>query len=232
MDYNTDEIVNAYQSARLRYIRVDESDKHFKAFVPQIEQDPVIQVQAAPTMMKPKGKKDFDSYVESIARSLLGVAICLLPEEQRKRQELAGTVNQRKTEESKETPKSDAEEEEKNPTIIGIVVLGWGGIDPSVAHHRNASIGISLAKPYQNKGYGREAINWMLDWAFKHAGLHSVAICVASYNPRGIHLYQDIGFVLEGRRREIIWCNRGWHDELEFGMTEKEWEILRGLKPM
>lgn len=206
MDYITDEITKAYQSKRLQYIRADESDEHFKAFIPQIEQDPVIQVLAAPDMLQPKGKKQMDSYLESVTKSLLGVAVCLLPE-----------------------ATSDSVEQ---PVIIGVMCLGWGGIPQDVAHHRSAHIGISLAKPYQNKGYGREAINWMLDWAFKHAGLHSVAICSASFNPRGVHLYEDMGFVLEGRRRETIWFNRGWHDELEFGMTEREWEVLRGIKPM
>ncbi|PNY25103.1 Uncharacterized protein TCAP_04962 [Tolypocladium capitatum] len=229
MEHITDDVLNAFSSPRLRYIRADASDAHFKAFIPQIEQDPVIQAFAAPTLLQPKSAKNMESYAENIASSLLGVAVCLLPEEEeehRRRQEVAGLSEPSLREKSK------GEEEDKKPTIIGIMCLGWGGIPPSEAHHRRAAIGISLARPYQNKGYGREAINWMLDWAFKHAGLHSVSICSVSFNPRGVHLYQDLGFVLEGRRREVAWFNRGWHDELEFGMTEREWEVLRGAKPM
>lgn len=99
-------------------------------------------------------------------------------------------------------------------------------------HHRNAEIGITILKEHQGKGYGREAINWMLDWGFKHAGLHTIGITTASYNPRAVHLYESMGFVVEGRRRQTIWQNRGWHDLIELGMTEKEWEALRGLAPM
>jgi RimJ/RimL family protein N-acetyltransferase len=145
-----------------------------------------------------------------MSKALLGVAICLRPSEE---------------EEKQQEPSS----EKKKPTIIGTMCLGWGGISPRTAHHRSAHMGIVLAKPYQNKGYGREAINWMLDWAFKHAGLHTVCMIAASFNQRGIHLYQDIGFRLEGRRKEVCYFNRGWYDELDFGMTEHEWEKLRGL---
>ncbi|KAF5664814.1 GNAT family acetyltransferase acetyltransferase [Fusarium heterosporum] len=209
MDYTTSEIVNAYESDRLRYIKADKSDVNLQQFVPQILQDPVIQALTAPGMLLPKGQKEFDSFIQSVVDSLLGVAICLKDEQ---------------------TPPSDEGDSNKNtPTIIGIMCIGWGGISPSTAHHRNAEIGISLAKSHQGKGYGREAINWMLDWGFRHAGLHTIGITTASFNPRAEYLYRDMGFTFEGKRRDTIWQNRGWHDLVMFGMTESEWESLRGL---
>ncbi|KAF4992150.1 hypothetical protein FGRMN_7356 [Fusarium graminum] len=210
MDYTTSEIVNTYESDRLRYIKADKSDVNLQRFVPQILQDPVIQALTAPGMLLPKGQKEFDSYIQSVVDSLLGVAICLKDEQ---------------------TPPSDVGDPNENtPVIIGIMCIGWGGIPPSTAHHRNAEIGISLAKPHQGKGYGREAINWMLDWGFRHAGLHTVGITTASFNLRAEYLYRDMGFTFEGKRRHIIWQNRGWHDLVMFGMTESEWESLRGLR--
>ncbi|KAL4728076.1 hypothetical protein ACLX1H_004796 [Fusarium chlamydosporum] len=199
MDYTTDEIVNAYQSERLEYIKAVQSDINLQDVALEILQDPVIQALTAPTILHPKGQNECESYLKSVCDSLLGVAICL------------------------------RDGNDKTPRIIGIMCIGWGGISPSVAHHRNAEIGISLRKEYQGKGYGREAINWMLDWGFRHAGLHTIGLTTASFNPRAVHLYQSMGFTLEGRRRGTIWQNRGWHDLIEFGMTEKEWETLRGL---
>lgn len=109
------------------------------------------------------------------------------------------------------------------------MTLGWGGIHPDVAHHRNTFVSISLAKEYQGRGYGREAINWILDWGFRHAGMHSIGIETACYNTRAMYLYKDMGFTPEGRRRETIWQNRKWYDLVQYGMTEKEWEKLRGI---
>ncbi|KAJ4248790.1 hypothetical protein NW762_012628 [Fusarium torreyae] len=201
MDYTTPGIADAFQSTRLEYVRAEKSDTNLQKFVPEIVQDPVIQAMAAPSILQPQGQTAVDSYLDSVVSSLLGVAICL-------RHEAKG---------------------DSSPTIIGIMCIGWGGISPSVAHHRTAEIGISLAKPYQGQGYGREAINWMLDWGFRHAGLHSIGLTTASYNPKAVHLYESMGFTLEGKRRDTIWQNRKWYDLIEFGMTEEEWEKLRGL---
>jgi GNAT superfamily N-acetyltransferase len=202
MDYTTEDIVNAFKSERLQYIKADKSDPRLQKVALEILQDPVIQALTAPTILHPKGQKECDSYLQSVCDSLLGVGIYL-------RDDNAPVLQ-----------------------LIGIMCIGWGGISPTVMHHRNAEIGITLLKEHQGKGYGREAINWMLDWGFKHAGLHTIGITTASFNPRAAHLYESMGFVPEGRRRGTIWQNRGWHDLIEFGMTEKEWEVLRGLTPM
>jgi RimJ/RimL family protein N-acetyltransferase len=202
MDYTTDEIVNAYRSERLEYIKADKNDTNLQQIALKVLQDPVMQALTAPTVLHPKGQQECDSYLQSVCDALLGVAICL------------------------------RDENTDTPRIIGIMCIGWGGISATVAHHRNAEIGISILKDYQGKGYGREAINWMLDWGFRHAGLHTIGISTASFNPRATHLYESMGFVHEGIRRGTIWQNRGWHDLINFGMTEKEWEVLRGLPPV
>lgn len=93
---------------------------------------------------------------------------------------------------------------------------------------RAGAISICLGPEFQNKGYGREAINWMVDWAFEYWGLHRVAIGTVSYNERALHLYRDVGFVEEGRKREIIYLGLKWHDLIDFSMLVDEWKTLRG----
>ncbi|KAF4450386.1 hypothetical protein F53441_6510 [Fusarium austroafricanum] len=213
MDYTTHDIVNAFKSDRLEYVRIDKCNEDMKKLALAMQDDPIIQVMAAPTVLQPKGQKDLDSYLESLSSALLGVAISL-------REEQDSTLED----------KGDENDKKKSRTFIGILCIGWGGISPAVAHHRNAEMGITLLKDYQSKGYGREAINWMLDWGFRHAGLHTIGITCADYNPRALHLYENIGFTVEGRRRATIWQNRKWYDLVEMGMTEDEWEVLRGLE--
>ncbi|KND93022.1 SPBc2 prophage-derived uncharacterized N-acetyltransferase YokL [Tolypocladium ophioglossoides CBS 100239] len=218
MDPVVHEAQMAFRSARLKYIKIDEADEHVKAFLPQVEGDPVVLALASPALLRPRGKKELDWYAEQQTKAYLGVAICLVPSE---------GVQAACTPDGDST--GDKKDEREKPTIIGTMCLGWGGIPASTAHHRTASIGITLSSAHQNRGYGREAINWMLDWAFKHGAMHTVSICAYSYNERGAHLYEDIGFQPEGRRREVVWFNRKWYDELWFGMTEHEWEKLRGM---
>lgn len=58
------------------------------------------------------------------------------------------------------------------------------------------------------------------------AGMHSVSLECVGYNERAIHVYEKLGFVLEGRRRQQLWFRGTWHDTVEFGMLESEWREL------
>lgn len=226
MDYTElmDELATAFQSARLHYTRVSSLDEGVRSFMPQIVQDPVIQAFSSSQMLRPKGRRDCDSTIDWATSSLLGVAICLRPQEKSQDDEEGDAKS--KDGKASQRP-SDRLVDKENGKVIGVMCINYPNNSTTATHHRNAEIGINLGTAYQGQGYGREALNWMLDWGFKHAGLHTISIIAASYNPRAVHLYKSIGFVEEGRRRETIWQNRKWYDLVEFGMTENDWEKLR-----
>lgn len=84
-------------------------------------------------------------------------------------------------------------------------------------------MGIRIIPEGQGKGYGSEAIKWVLEWGFLVAGLHRVSIGCFAFNEGARRLYERLGFVVEGRTREVAWKNGGWHDCIEMGMLEGEW---------
>ncbi|CAG9942867.1 unnamed protein product [Clonostachys rosea f. rosea IK726] len=218
MDAFFDGLSNAFSSERLYYIKADEGDENLREFLPRVEDDPTTQALVSTHLLRPKGKADIDETMKGLSASLLGVSICLKPREEAKQND----------DQTKETQSPDGKI--TRPNIIGFVVLGWGGIPASQVVNRRASIGISLSSEYHNKGYGREAFNWMLDWAFRYAGLHTVFLNVFPYNEKAVRLYKSLGFVQEGRLRETRYFNRKWHDELLFAITEDEWEKIRGIE--
>jgi RimJ/RimL family protein N-acetyltransferase len=87
---------------------------------------------------------------------------------------------------------------------------------------------IQICREEQGKGYGSEAIKWVLEWGFLAAGLHRVSIACFSFNEGARRLYERLGFVVEGRAREVVWKNGGWHDSIMMGMLEGEWRANRG----
>ena len=88
---------------------------------------------------------------------------------------------------------------------------------------------VATAPEHQGKGYGSEAVQWALGWGFDMAGLHRIGIEAFSYNEGAMRLYEKLGFVMEGRRREEIWFDGGWHDFVTYGMLEGEWrERMKG----
>lgn len=214
----TDKLRTGYQSERLHYIPIHEDDENVKAYNTEMMNDPSVHALASSLLLRPQGKNEIDLMIKMFNQALMGVAICLLPSEK-----ILG-------EDATEDKESDQGDKKPKPIIIGSICLGWGGIPPAMTQNRTAALGITLLPRYQNKGYGREAINWALDWAFRHAGLHTVEIGTASFNERAVHLYKDIGFVPTGCRREARWYNRQFYDDLIFSMTESEWEALRGIR--
>ncbi|PYH97634.1 acyl-CoA N-acyltransferase [Aspergillus ellipticus CBS 707.79] len=195
-----------FRSQRLVYRSPEDSDSDKAFYQHQILNDPTIQSMSSLRLKGPVAKKSAEEMINIMQeKTLLGVVICLPHPEQ-----------------------SPGQDSKPKPIPIGQLALFNMGMGPS-HHHRHATLGISLVDGYRGKGYGGEAINWILDWAFMHAGLHRVGLDAFSFNENGLKLYRKLGFVEEGRQREVIRHLRGWHDVIKFSMLEDEWEKLRGF---
>ncbi|TVY42538.1 putative N-acetyltransferase [Lachnellula occidentalis] len=108
---------------------------------------------------------------------------------------------------------------------VGLINL-HPGLKEGLEQHRNADIGIIIAAKYQGKGYGSEAIKWIVGWAFKFGGLHRVGISCYSHNLGARRLYERLGFEYEGAKRECLWFDGAWRDELTFSTLENEWRKI------
>jgi RimJ/RimL family protein N-acetyltransferase len=63
-----------------------------------------------------------------------------------------------------------------------------------------AHLGMGVHPAHQGRGLGRALIEGALRWADAH-GVHRVELFCRDDNPRGIQLYESVGFVHEGTRR-------------------------------
>lgn len=117
------------------------------------------------------------------------------------------------------------ESEDAEPKPIGSLTLK--GEKAFFKQNRSHEFGIVISSQYQGHGYGPEAISWMLDWAFLSAGLHRVELTVYELNERARKVYEKLGFVHEGRRREAMWRDGRWWDLINMGMLEHEWRAKR-----
>lgn len=74
------------------------------------------------------------------------------------------------------------------------------------------------------KGYGREAMELALAYAFHELNLHRVQLTVIAYNERAIALYEGLGFTREGTFREFGQRDGRRYDMLLYGLLRPEWE--------
>ena len=90
--------------------------------------------------------------------------------------------------------------------------------------HRNAQLGIMVGeKAYWNRGYGTDAIDTLLEFAFSTLGLHKVELRLNVGNKRALACYKRCGFKLEGRKREQTFHNGKYCDELIMSVLRSEW---------
>ncbi|KAJ5249145.1 Acyl-CoA N-acyltransferase [Penicillium chermesinum] len=108
---------------------------------------------------------------------------------------------------------------------IGMLFLT--AASPEMTHHRFSELGIDITAEYRSQGYGREAIQWALDWGFATAGLNRVELNLLGWNLRPMNLYERIGFREEGRRRQVFFKDDQWWDEVHMGILKPEWESKR-----
>lgn len=88
-----------------------------------------------------------------------------------------------------------------------------------------ASIGIG-EEADRGQGYGREAMELALRFAFDELNLHRVCLTVFSYNKAAIALYERLGFQREGTYREHLLRDGQRYDMLLFGLLRREWKDL------
>jgi RimJ/RimL family protein N-acetyltransferase len=93
------------------------------------------------------------------------------------------------------------------------------------AKDHNATFGIAMGdKKYWSKGYGSEAAALIIKYGFEQLNLHRINSGVLSFNDRSIRMHLKLGFREEGRRREIIFRNGAYCDEVMFGLLREEWK--------
>lgn len=109
------------------------------------------------------------------------------------------------------------------PVPIGWINLWADTPTSSYRHNRNASIGTNIAEAYRSQGFGSEAIRWVVEWGFQSAGLHRIGVGAFEFNDKAVQLYDRLGFVREGVKRECIWHDGRWWDIVEMSLLEHEW---------
>ena len=104
-------------------------------------------------------------------------------------------------------------------------LLGMCGIWRFNHYSNTCVLGITIGdREYWGKGYGREAMRLLLDYAFRIRNFRKVCLDTSSSNERAIRCYLACGFVEEGRLRPQLWSDGKYVDEVHMGLLKDEWE--------
>ena len=105
--------------------------------------------------------------------------------------------------------------------LIGLVRLD--GAEPETSC---AELTVYLGeKEYWGRGYATDAVRTMCRYGFDKMRLHKITLTVVTENRAAHHIYRKVGFVEEGRLRQVFRRDGQWYDMFTMGLLEGE---LRG----
>jgi RimJ/RimL family protein N-acetyltransferase len=213
-------VTDPFRSRRLLYRGIEDNDEDKAIFDEKIQKDPVSYAYCGGLIQRPQSRLESDKILSTLREYTLAVYICLPSDE---------GAHGNSGDDTELAGRKEEKRGKKSPTVIGMMTLDGGTCgDGRYSHqHRHLDLEIFMAAQEQDKGYGTEAVNWGLDWAFRFAGVHRVYLCTVAFNERASHVYEKVGFKLEGRFREHVFYDRRWWDLLWYSMLEHEWEELR-----
>ena len=122
------------------------------------------------------------------------------------------------------------EKEQKNydfliRTLIDDRPIGFIDLSGFNWSARHAWVGIGLGeREFWGKGYGTEAMQILLRFAFEEINLNRINLTVFEYNLRAQKSYLKCGFVEEGRARKSMNREGERWDVVYMGILRSEWE--------
>lgn len=116
--------------------------------------------------------------------------------------------------------------------IEGDELIGLFELDGVQWPHRTSWLSIGIGdEASRGQGYGYEAMQLGLDFAFYELNLYRVVLSVFSYNEAALALYGRLGFTREGVLREHFERDGRRHDMIIFGLLRDEWRRRQQTSP-
>ncbi len=116
-------------------------------------------------------------------------------------------------------------------TQEGDRLIGETGLLRMFPAWRTTDMSIILGdRSAHGKGYGREAMELMLDYAFGYLNFHRVSIGVVGTNARALKFYEHVGFKQEGIQRDGYFFDHHYQDFVMMSLLEDEYREMRDKK--
>jgi RimJ/RimL family protein N-acetyltransferase len=104
--------------------------------------------------------------------------------------------------------------------LVGIAKLHW------IDFHNGTGVlnmGIGDAQD-RRRGYGSDALNLLLGFAFGELNLHRISVWPTADNTPFNHMVEKAGFEEEARRREASFHDGSYWDVIHMGLLRSKWD--------
>ena len=87
--------------------------------------------------------------------------------------------------------------------------------------HKRAGIGILIHPDFQQKGFASEALQLLINYCFTHLHLHQLYANITNDNTNSLHLFEKQNFKQIGIKKDWIFYNGIYKDELLFQLINE-----------
>ena len=87
-----------------------------------------------------------------------------------------------------------------------------------------------VSREFQRKGYCSEAVQAVIEYAFRNINLHKMQVCHKENNPASMGVIKKCGFVYEGTLRDYFFMDGKYVSRLYYSMLRSEWEAMHSKK--
>jgi RimJ/RimL family protein N-acetyltransferase len=109
-------------------------------------------------------------------------------------------------------------------TLADNRLIGFVGLGGFQWAHGDCWLGIGIGeREYWSRGYGSDAMRLALRYGFCELDLHRITLGVFEYNQRGRHVYEKVGFSLEGINRQMVLRDGKRSNICIMGILHSEW---------
>lgn len=103
-------------------------------------------------------------------------------------------------------------------------LIGTCGLFAWQRKWRKCAIGYELAAGAQGQGYMQEALTAAIDWGFEAMELNRIEAQVHPDNLASYKSLRRLGYVEEGRLRQVGFWGGAFHDMLQFSLLRSDWQ--------
>lgn len=103
------------------------------------------------------------------------------------------------------------------------ILIGDVALRTSRTDSRQAELGFTFASAHQRQGFATEAVQAVLQYAFRHLAMHRVFSRTDERNLRAQLLLERLGFRRKGELRKNVWFKGAWATDLVYAQLASEW---------
>lgn len=111
--------------------------------------------------------------------------------------------------------------EKETERMVALLRFGW-----IMASHQTAFLFLDFENEESVTKFSGEVIPMTLRYAFMELSLHRLTLFIPSYNEAEIDLYEKAGFLRESQRRQAVFYDGKYYDELVYSLLRPEWKKL------